>query len=93
MDGIDSTLWQTYWRPWEDSFLSGKVLEGDAVTDERIIETPIKPYFSSVVSSPSPRPTQSRVYRRIWKRLGHQESCRGGDSDCMPIRTHPTHAS
>ena len=27
-----------------------------------------KPYFSSDVPSPSPQPTKSRVYRRIWKR-------------------------
>jgi len=36
--------------------------------DERILVSPTKPYFSSVTSSPSPRPTPSRVYRRIWKR-------------------------
>ena len=60
VDGSDSKNWQTFWRPWEDSPLAGKVEEG-AMTDERS-----KPYFSS--SSPSPRPTPSRVYRRIWKR-------------------------
>jgi len=52
---------QHFWRPWEDE-------QEDPVTDERILVSPTKPYFSFVTSSPSPRPTPSRVYRRIWKR-------------------------
>ena len=60
MDWIEVAV-QHFWRPWEDE-------QEDPVTDERILVSPTKPYFSFVTSSPAPRPTPSRVYRRIWKR-------------------------